>query len=104
MELIDHFTTCYEAVKQQLQEERTKERESVLISRAMTIGETTFPPSRNYLHKSAKQVRLSFFQIKTYSYLSFANMNRLRPLMIQQEHSHDQGPVIEQCVGISPSD
>ena len=29
-------------------------------------------------------------------------MNRLRPLMIQQEHSSDQGPVIEQCVGISP--
>ena len=64
MELIDHFTTCYEAVKQQLQEERTKERESVLISRAMTIGETTFPPSRNYLHKSAKQARLSFFKQK----------------------------------------
>ena len=31
-------------------------------------------------------------------------MNRLRPLMIQQEHNDDQGPVIEQCVGISPSD
>ena len=57
MELIDHFTTCYEAVKQQLQEERTKERESVLVSRTMTIGETSFPPSRNHLQRPAKQAR-----------------------------------------------
>ena len=62
MELIDHFTTCYQAVKQQLQEERTRERESVLVSRTMTIGESSFPPSRNYLQKLTKQARLSSFK------------------------------------------
>ena len=37
IELIDHFPMCYAAVKQQLQEEHIKGRESVLVSRTMMI-------------------------------------------------------------------
>ncbi len=59
MQLIDHFTSCYEAVKQQLQDEHSKERESVLVSRSMTMtmGAPTTTPSRNTLHKPTKQAK-----------------------------------------------
>jgi hypothetical protein len=43
----NHFTSCYEVVKQQLQEERSKERENVLVSRSMILGETNNTLSRN---------------------------------------------------------
>ncbi len=55
--LINHFTSCYEAVKQQLQEEHTKERESVLVSRSTTIGGTANTVSRSASHKRTKQAR-----------------------------------------------
>jgi hypothetical protein len=55
--LINHFTSCYEAVKQQLQDEHTKERENVLVSRSTTIGGTPTTVNKNTLHKPAKQAR-----------------------------------------------
>ncbi|CAF2671643.1 unnamed protein product [Rotaria sp. Silwood2] len=86
IELINHFTSCYETVKHQLQDEHTKERESVLNSRSMTATGTNYTISRNALHRPAKQARL-------------------RPLILhqnQQSLGDDRGPSIQNCVGISP--
>ena len=57
MSLINHFTSCYEAVKHQLQDEHTKSRESALISRAMTTRETTQTISRTTVSRPAKQAK-----------------------------------------------
>ncbi|CAF4873533.1 unnamed protein product, partial [Rotaria sp. Silwood2] len=62
IELINHFTSCYETVKHQLQDEHTKERESVLNSRSMTATGTNYTISRNALHRPAKQARLIYFK------------------------------------------
>jgi hypothetical protein len=57
IELINHFSSCYEAVRNQLQDEHTKERETALISRSMTIGGTNNTVSRTTVHKPAKQAK-----------------------------------------------
>ncbi|CAF1149778.1 unnamed protein product [Rotaria sp. Silwood1] len=86
IELINHFTSCYESVKHQLQDEHTKERESLLNSRSMTVTGTNYTTSRNTLHRPTKQARL-------------------RPLILhenQQTHEDNREPSIQNCVGISP--
>ncbi|CAF1162326.1 unnamed protein product [Rotaria sordida] len=86
IDLINHFTSCYEAVKHQLQDEHIKEREILLNSRSMTVTGTNNTVSRNGLHRPAKQARL-------------------RPLIqhqTQQTREGDQEPSIENCIGISP--
>ncbi|CAF3463085.1 unnamed protein product [Rotaria socialis] len=86
MELINHFTSCYEAVKHQLQDEHIKGRESLLNSRPLTVSGTHDTVSTSVLHRPAKQARL-------------------RPLILhqnQQSREDNQGPFIQDCVGISP--
>ncbi|CAF1625155.1 unnamed protein product [Rotaria magnacalcarata] len=86
MELINHFTSCYEAVKHQLQDEHIKGRESLLNSRPLTVSGTHDTASTSVLNRPAKQARL-------------------RPLILhqnQQSREDNQGPFIRDCVGISP--
>ena len=63
----------------------------------MTNGEMSYPSNRNHSQKPAKQV--SFLVVFNLVIFHF-NLNRLRPLMVQNQ---SQGPMIEQCVGISSS-
>lgn len=55
IDLINHFTSYYEAVKHQLQDEHTKSRESALASRTLTLEDRHYPNSRTSFQHPAKQ-------------------------------------------------
>lgn len=55
IDLINHFTSCYEAVKHQLQDEHTKSRESALVSRTVMLDDRHYPTSRTSFQRPAKQ-------------------------------------------------
>lgn len=57
MDLIEHFTSCYESLKNQLQDEHSKARETALLSRTMTNGGTNRTISRINYFRSTKQAR-----------------------------------------------
>lgn len=74
VQLIEHFTSCYESLKTQLQDERIKARENMLISRIVDNSSTNLPISRMTYQRPLKQARLETFSLTdwfVFSRLSF---------------------------------